>query len=133
MGANADTIKSAFDAFGRGDIDAVLAAWHEDVRWEGTNDDRLPMGGRMEGHEAVAKGLGSLAESWDDFEAVADEFHESGDNVIVLGHFAGTAKATGKQTRFPFVHIYRMRDGKAGEVLALSDTYEVAKALGVVS
>jgi uncharacterized protein len=133
MGANADTIKSAFDAFGRGDIDGVLAAWHEDVRWDGVNDDRLPMGGRMEGHQAVAAGLGKLSESWDGFTAVADEVYEDGDNVFVLGHAEGTAKQTGRQTKFPFVHVYRMRDGKAAEILALSDTLEVAKALGVAS
>jgi hypothetical protein len=30
------------------------------------------------------------------------------------------------------VHVWRMRDGKGSEVLALSDTFEVAKAMGIV-
>ena len=130
MGQNADTVKSGFDAFARGDMDAVMATWNDDIRWEGTNDERLPAGGRHEGKEAVAQALGQINEAWDEFAAVPDEFHESGDTVIVLGHADGRPKGGGDQVKFPFVHVWRMRDGKASEVLALIDTWEVAKALG---
>ena len=133
MGANSDTIKGAFDAFGRGDMDGVMAAWADDVRWEGTNDERLPVGGRHEGKQAVAQALGRIGEAWDDFSATADEFLEDGDTVVVLGHVEGTAKQSGQRAKYPFVHVWRMQGGKATEVLALSDTFEVAKALGFAS
>ena len=131
MGQNSDTIKSAFEAFGRGDIDGVSAAWADDVRWEGVNDDRLPGGGTHEGKQAIAQALGAIAESWDGASAVPDELIEDGDTLIVLGHIEGTAKATGTHTKFPFVHVYRMQGGKASKVMTLSDSLEVAKALGI--
>jgi hypothetical protein len=108
-----------------------MATWNDDVRWEGTNDERLPAGGAHEGKQAVAQALGRIAESWDDFSVVPDEFIEEGDTLVVLGHFEGTAKATGTHTKFPFVHVYRMQGGKASKVMTLSDTLEVAKALGI--
>ncbi len=132
MGQDADTLKSAYDAFGRGDIEATMEAWHDDIVWEGTNDDKLPGGGRQEGKQAVAQALGRIQEAWETFSVVPDEFHDSDGTVIVLGHAEGTAKETGKSAKWPFVHVWRMRDGKATKALILADTYELAKTLGVV-
>jgi ketosteroid isomerase-like protein len=49
---------------------------------------------------------------------------------VVLGHLEGRAKAAGTDVRVPFVHIWRMRDGKAHHGQALIDTAVVADALG---
>ena len=133
MGADADTLKSAYEAFGRGDIEATMEAWHDDIRWEGTNDDRLPGGGRHEGKDAVVQALAAIQEAWRDFSVTPDEYHESGDTVIVLGHAEGTAASTGNSAKWPFVHVWRMQDGKAREALILADTYELAKTLGLAS
>jgi ketosteroid isomerase-like protein len=133
MGENADTLKRAYDAFGEGDLDAVTEAWADDIRWEGTNDPKLPAGGRHEGKEDVAKALGSIQDAWEEFSVTPDEFHESDDTVIVLGHAEGKAKETGKSAKWPFVHVWRMQDGKANEALILADTYELAKTLGIIA
>ena len=132
MAGNADTLKSAYEGFARGDMDAVTETWTDDIRWEGTNDDKLPGGGRHEGKDAVAQALGRIAEAWEDFSVVPDELHESDDTVIVLGHAEGKAKETGNTAKWPFVHVYRMQDGKVREALILADTYELAKTLGIV-
>jgi ketosteroid isomerase-like protein len=71
------------------------------------------------------------AETWENFSAVPDEFHDSDDAVIVLGHGEGKAKETGTEARWPFVQVWRFKEGKATEVLALSDTFEIAKAVGL--
>ena len=130
MGENADNLKRGFEAFGKGDLDAASENWADDIRWEGTNDERMPLGGRIEGKDAVKQALAGLGETWENFSAVPDEFHDSDDAVIVLGHGEGKAKETGKEIRWPFVQVWRFKDGKATEVLALADTFEVAKALG---
>lgn len=132
MGENADIIKKGYEAFADGDLDAVKENWTDDFRWEGTNDEKLPLGGRLEGRDKVVEGLAGLGEHWESFSAVPDEFHDSDDTVIVLGHAEGKAKKTDKSAKWPFVHVWRMKDGKATEVLALADTYEMAKTLGVI-
>ena len=130
MGQNADTLKRGWQAFGNGDLEGASEFWADDIRWDGTNDDRLPLGGRIEGRENVVGALAGLGDHFDSFSAVPDEFHESGDTVIVLGHGEGKAKGTGTEVKWPFVQVWRFRDGRATEVLALSDTFELAKALG---
>lgn len=131
MAENVDTLKSAYDAFNNGDMDGVLAAWHDDIRWEGSNDERLPGGGTHEGKDAVANALGQINEAVDGFNAPADEFIESGDTVVVLGHAEGTGKETGESFKVPYVHVWRMEGGKAKRVQLLTDTAVTARALGL--
>ena len=131
MASNADNLKRGFEAFSKGDLDAAAETWADDIRWDGTNDERMPLGGRIEGKDALKQALAGLGETWERFSAVPDEFHDSDDTVIVLGHGEGKAKETGKELKWPFVQVWRFKEGKATEVLALADTFEVAKALGL--
>ena len=131
MGENADILKKGFEAFGNGDLDAASENWSDDIRWDGTNDDRLPLGGRVEGKDTVKDALANLGDHWESFSVTPDEFHDSDDTVIVLGHAEAKAKETGNEARWPFVQVWRFKEGKATEVLALADTFEIAKALGV--
>jgi ketosteroid isomerase-like protein len=130
MGQNGETLKRGWQAFGQGDLNGASEFWADDIRWDGTNDDRLLLGGRIEGKDEVRKRLERIGDQWENFSAVPDEFHESDDTVIVLGHGEGKAKETGKDVKWPFVQVWRFREGKAVEVLALADTFEIAKALG---
>jgi uncharacterized protein len=130
MAGNVDTIKSGFDAFNRGDIEGVKETWTDDIRWDGTNAEGLPGAGRHEGKDAVVQMLGEITEQWEEFQATPDEFFEQDDSVVVLGHSEGRTK-NGKDVRVPFVHVWRMQDGKGKEVLALTDTLEVARALEI--
>ena len=131
MGENADRLKQGFEAFASGDLDGASEFWADDIRWDGTNDDRLPLGGRLEGKDTVKEALAGIGEHWDDFSAVPDEFHDSDGTVIVLGHGHAKGKESGREIDWPFVHVWRFNDeGKAREVLALADTFEFAKALG---
>lgn len=130
MGQNADTLKKGWQAFGQGDLDGASEFWADDIRWDGTNDDRLPLGGRIEGKDTLKQKLASLGDHFEQFNATPDEFHDSDDTVIVLGHNEAKAKETGTEVKVPFVQVWRFRDGKATEVLALTDTFETAKALG---
>jgi ketosteroid isomerase-like protein len=132
MGENADILKKGWQAFNEGDLDGASEFWADDIRWDGTNDDRLPLGGRIEGKDAIKEKLGGLGDFWEDFSATPDEFHDSDDTVIVLGHNEAKGKETGKDVRVPFVQVWRFKEGKATEVLALTDTFETAKALGYV-
>ena len=130
MSQNVDTIKKGFEAFNSGDLDGVKESWTDDVRWEGTNDERLPGSGTHDGADAVVESLGQVPQNFESFNATPDEFIEDGDNVVVLGHVEGKAKETGKDFKVPFVHVWRMRDGKGERIQALTDTAVVVEALG---
>jgi ketosteroid isomerase-like protein len=126
--SNTDTLRQGYEAFGRGDLDAATEDWHDDVRWEGSEAD-LPGSGTHEGRDAVKQSLVEFVQAFDQVTVAPDEFLESGDTVVVLGHTEGTGKGGGGSFKVPFVHVWRMRDGKAERVQLLTDTAVVADAL----
>jgi uncharacterized protein len=129
MADNVEVLRGGYEAFGRGDMDAVMQTWADDIEWEGPNATELPGGGTHRGKQDVAQMAGQIAENWDPFHVQPDEFLEQGDTVVVLGHIEGTAKSTGKDAKVPFVHVWRMSDGKVKRVQALIDTAVVLDAL----
>jgi uncharacterized protein len=127
-----DTVKSGYQAFANGDAEGMKAVWTDDIRWEGPNAEELPGGGTHEGPDAVLQMLGRIGEQYESFDVQPDEWLESGDTLVVLGHTSATPKG-GSQMKLPFVHVWRMQGDKAREVQVLTDTLEVAKALGIAS
>ena len=131
MAGNADTIKQGFDSFNSGDIEGLKAVWSDDVRWEGSGAEELPGGGVHEGKQEVLQMAGRIAEQWESFKAAPDEFIEDGETVVVLGRLEGRTKQ-GEDVKVPFVHVWRMEDGKGKRVQAITDSLRLGQALGVV-
>lgn len=121
MTTTLDAVRGAYDAFAKGDIQAVLAALAPDVRW--TEAEGGPYGGTSVGPQAVLDNVFvKLGGEWDSFAAVPAEFIADGDTVVALGEYSGTCKATGKGFRAPFAHVWRFRDGKAVAFQQYTDT-----------
>jgi ketosteroid isomerase-like protein len=129
MAENVDALKKGFDGFNQGDADAVAEVFQDDVTWEGPNTQDVPGGGTTEGKDKVLEMIGGIQEDWDEFQSTPDEFIDAGDTVIVLGHLTGKHKESGNEIKTPFVHVWRMSDGKAKRIQALVDTHEVLEAM----
>jgi ketosteroid isomerase-like protein len=104
---NVELLRSTYEAFGRGDIPAVMGTFAEDISWHAPAV--LPQGGDAKGHEEVGEFFGRLAGSWDGFELELDDFVASGDRVCVIGRAQG--RLDGTQTGYGFVHCWTVRDG----------------------
>jgi ketosteroid isomerase-like protein len=125
---NADTIRRLYDDFGKGDIPAVLGAMDPQIEWK--EADGFPYPGTYVGPDAVLQGVFMrLGTEWDGYQAVADEVLDAGDTVVGLGHYSGRYKATGKEFRAPFAHVFRLRDGKIVRFQQYTDTALVQAAL----
>lgn len=121
MGTTLDSVRGAYGAFAKGDIQAVLAALAPDVRW--AEAEGGPYGGTSVGPQAVLDNVFmKLGGEWDSFAAVPAEFIADGDTVVALGEYNGTCKATGKGFRAPFAHVWRFRGGKAVAFQQYTDT-----------
>jgi uncharacterized protein len=105
---NLDLARGAYEAFGRGDIPAVLGALSEDVDWN--VPEVLPHGRRAAGREDVGRFFQELASGWQDFGIEIEDFCASGDRVCVIGRASGTLDGT--QTGYGFVHAWTVRDGE---------------------
>ena len=129
MSENVDTLKRGYEAFNSGDVETLTGLFAEDVRWEGSTDERVPGAGTFDGRDGALQALGEAASAFESITSTPDEFIEDGDTVVVLGHTEGRTKA-GKDVKVPFVHVWRMSDGVIGRGQLLTDTAVILDAVG---
>jgi ketosteroid isomerase-like protein len=123
-----DVVRGVYEAFGRGDVPAVLGAMADDIEWH--EAEGMPYGGVYHGGEAVAQNVfGPITQDIPDFAVKPEEFIASGDAVAAVVRYTGTGKATGKQLNLPVVHVFNVRNGKIAQFRQFIDT---AKFLDVV-
>jgi ketosteroid isomerase-like protein len=114
-------IQSGYEAFGRGDIPAVLKAFSPDIQWH--IPGRNPLSGTYKGHQEVVGFFTQLMERTDGtFNLQIDDFLASDAHVVVLVRESG--QRDGTRLDSPGVHIWRLKDGKAVDFSGLaSDPY----------
>lgn len=122
-------VRTFYDAVGRGDVAGVVASLHPELEW--TEAQRFPYysGTWRSPQEVVERLLVPLRRDWTDFSATPDEFVVQGDRVVTLGHYAGTARETGRTMRAPFAHVWTVRDGRLARFDMYTDTALVLEAL----
>ena len=106
------TMRTAYEAFNRADIPAVLEAFDPQIEWHEPGGGRAPQG-TFSGSESVANDVfARVPENFDEFEAQPDAFIDAGEHLVVVGNFRAKSKA-GRQMQARYAHVWRMRDGKA--------------------
>jgi ketosteroid isomerase-like protein len=103
-----DVVHAIYAAMAARDIDALLALLHPEVVV--TQDDRLPWGGRHEGHDGFATFGLALTGAITSKVAIEAVFEADGD-VIQMGRTQGTVNANGVAFDIPEVHRWTLRDG----------------------
>ena len=116
-----ELVKGTYEAFGRGDVAAVLGAMAVDIVWDEAAG--MPYGGVYHGGDAVAQNVfGPISEDVVGFAVSPEEFIASGDAVAAVVRYTGTGKATGKKLDIPAVHVWNVRDGKLQQFRQFIDT-----------
>lgn len=124
---NVDVVKQGFEAFGRGDLDAVAETFDEQVEW--WSSEELPNGGKIQGRDAVIESFAAISEDWDDFSLETEQFLDAGDWVAVRGTVRAKAKSSGQSVEGRFAHLVEVRDGKTVRAEYHSDSAKEYKAL----
>jgi uncharacterized protein len=125
---NVDVVQGAWDAFGRGDIDAVLETIAPSA--ETRLPESLPWGGTYAGPDGFRDFLTKLGDSWDQFSATPQKVLGADDNhVVVLAKTKGRTKA-GATIEGKTIWIYQLRDGRIADAESFGDTAQVLEALG---
>jgi uncharacterized protein len=105
-------MQTAYDAFNRGDIPAVMEAMRPEIRWTEPGGGRAPAG-TFDGPDSVANDVfATVPENFAQFRADAEEWIDAVNYLAVVGHFHGSSKS-GTAVDVPFVHLWTMREGKA--------------------
>ncbi len=116
---DAEVVEEIYEAMAGRDYDRLFSLVDESVVI--TQDDRLPWGGRHEGHDGVVLFAAALTGAID--SAVTHEMlFGADDEVIQVGRTKGTVVATGVAFDIPEVHRWTIRDGKAVKAHFAIDT-----------
>ena len=118
-----DTIKGAYDAFARQDIEGVMAAFDDSIDWD--VPDSVPWGGHYRGKEEVGGFFAKLPEYVDELNVEPQEYIDAGDKVIATGRHHGNIGGESFETRFAMV--WTMSSGKAVAFKEYSDMTPLAR------
>lgn len=121
---NKEIIQGLYRSFASGDIEAVAAAFADDIEW--TEADGFPLGGTYIGPRSVIEGvfmrLGEFSDNWG---VVMDRFIADGDTVVADGKYTWNHKQTGQPCEVRVAHIWTLADGKAASFLQHVDSAKV--------
>ena len=129
---NVRLLKGLYDAFGRGDIPAVLGALSPGIKWyQAESNPYMPSGEAWVGPDAVLNNLFmKLGAEWDGFSVHPKSFYGSGDCVIVEARYSGTYKATGRSMDAQVCHVWDVNDGKVPRFQQYVDTAKLWDVMG---
>ena len=129
---NVGVVRQAYEAFGRGDVDGLIALLDPQVSWRTPGPPDLPSAGLRHGADAVRDFFGVLLNTFEITNFAPSDFLAQGDKVVVLGTSLERVKATGTAIDFRWVHVFTVRNGRIvafeepADVSALVDEYRKA-------
>jgi ketosteroid isomerase-like protein len=121
-----EVVRAIYDAMAARDFGALFELLDPEIVV--TQDERLPWGGRHEGHDGFAEfGLALTAAITS--SVTIDAIFEADGDVVQAGRTAGTVNANGSTFDVPEVHRWTVRGGRAVRAHFSIDTPAMLAAL----
>ena len=132
MSKGADVVNGIYEAFGRGDVAAVLGAFDPAIDWREADGFLYADGNPYVGPQRVAEGVFSrIVGDLDGLTLQVNNIIDGGDTVVTEGRYRATMKKTGTPVDAQFAHVWQVRDGKVVRFQQYTDTRQWATAAGV--
>lgn len=125
---NTRLIREMYTAFGKRDINSILAVLSPEVIWGEPDNPYNPSAGTRYGHAGFMVWWQIGKESEEILNIECRQFVAQHDTVAVAGYTKCLVKATGKSYATDFVHLITIRDGKIIRFREFFDTYTAAEA-----
>ena len=119
---NLEIVRSGYEAFGRGDIQAVLATFDDQIALQTPGPPELPLAGSRRGIAQVAQFFQLLTDLLDITRFEPRQFIARGDQVIVIGDDTARVRPTGRSLEFRWTHVFTLRDGRIVAFEEFNDT-----------
>jgi uncharacterized protein len=130
-GTNIELVKSAFDAWNQGSVEAFTDHMAEDVAWlevsgrpEGPATERL-------GRDRLRKGLESLFDAWESYRVEIEQIDDVGDRVVVVVREFGRGRASGVEVDGRWGYLVTVRDGEIVRVEAYREARQALEIAGL--
>jgi ketosteroid isomerase-like protein len=129
---NIDLIRRAFDAYTRGDTEAVLALCAEDILIvQAPEVVATGVAPEQHGHDGVLEAFGIWPEQWEDFEIEIERLvADPGDYVVIATLQRGRGRQSGVAVEAQFFFTFLIRDGSVAEWRIFVDEADALAATG---
>jgi ketosteroid isomerase-like protein len=123
--------KNLYAAFGRGDIEAVLAMFDPDIQWKPAEGHPYQQSGAAWiGPQEVLDNLFlRIGTEWDGFTVNIGTLHDAGDHVVMEGRYTGTFKPSGRSIDAQACHVLHFINGKLRSFHQYMDTAQLQAAM----
>ena len=129
MADNVALVEQAYDAFGRGDVEAVLGLLSDNIEWSEAENSPFWPGRAFHGpQEIVQEVFARLGAETTDFRISVSRILGCGETVLVEGRYSGTWNANGTSFDLQMAHIWDFENGKAVRWQQYTDTLGWARA-----
>ena len=126
---NKAIIQGLYQSFASGDIQAVTAAFTDDIEW--TEADGFPLAGTYIGPQSVVENVFMrLAEFSENWGVAINRYIADGDTVVADGKYTWNHRETGEPCEVRMAHVWTLADGKAISFLQHVDTAKVRELIG---
>ena len=124
------TIEEIYQAFGRGDVAAILDAVTDDVDWASeTSSTAAPWYGVRHGKDGVAAFFTAFGSAMEVEEFTPVSLAANDTDVLTVVRFRARSRSTGKSTAMDLHHYFKFRDGKIAYYRGTEDTAQTEAVL----
>ena len=128
--ANIKAVVAAYEAFGRGDVAAILDAVTDDVDWAAeAATPSAPWYGVRHGKDAVAQFFTDFGSAMEVEEFTPLTFAANETDVLTVVRCRTRSRRTGKSVAMDLHHLFKFRDVKIAYYRGTEDTAQTEAAL----
>ncbi len=125
---NISIVKQLYEAFGRRDINTIMAILSPDIEWGEPSNPFNPAGGTRHGHAGFLEWLNIGRQAEEILVLEPRKMLTDHDSVAVMGYEKCIALPTGKTYESDFVHLITIKSGKITKFQEFFDTYIAGEA-----
>jgi uncharacterized protein len=127
---NIELVKRCYSAFAQGHIQQVLELFGDDLDFQHPMPQSIwPWAGRRSGRQGLARFFAGLSETLEYERLEPREFIAQNEWVAVLLSERARVKATGAVYEISEVHVFKLQNGKAVQLMVFEDTAPIIAAL----
>jgi len=122
------TLRAAYAAFNRNDIDAAVAGLDPQIEW--SEPTEFPGGGVYHGRDAVKGYLTQSRTNWAEGASEPEQMIPARDRIVVMVHARFRLKISEAWQDLKLADVYTVRDGKIVAMRAFADRQEALRWVG---
>jgi uncharacterized protein len=126
-----ELVRSAFEAWNRGDIDEFTELAAEDIAWLEVSG--RPEGGASErfGRDRMRRALESLFDAWESYHLEVERIEKVGDRVVAVVREVARGRSSGLEVDGRWGYLVTVEDGLIVRIEAYRDAGQALRVAGL--